>query len=228
VTTTTSTPVEPRYAPSSSAIYGVVMALFVGFLLISNVAATKAIALFDGLPVIDTLPTDGGAILFPLTYVLGDVLAEVYGFRRTRIAIWVGFALAALASLTFWAVSNLPPAPGYPNNEAFTAILGFFPQIVLASLLGYLGGQFTNALVLGWMKQRGEGGLWRRLLGSTLVGELVDTTIFGVVAFSGFFTTKYLIIFIIAGYLWKVGVEAVCLPITYRVIAIIKRREGLI
>jgi len=209
--------------------YELVVAAFCGLLLISNIGATKAIA-FDlpvTLPVIGPrLITDGGALLFPLTYVLGDVLAEVYGFRRARRAIWMGFALAALASLTFWLVSISPPAPDWPNQEAWAAVLGFVPRIVVASLAGYLVGQFLNAYVLVRLKRRMPGsGLWARLLGSTVVGELADTVIFCTIAFAGILSGPNLLSYIVLGYVYKVAVEVVLLPVTYAVIGAVRRRE---
>jgi queuosine precursor transporter len=214
---------------SPSGIYAVVMALFCGLLLISNVAATKLITVVDGLPAWlgGGIFTDGGALLFPLTYILGDVLAEVYGLRQARRAIWVGFALAALAALTFLAVGAAPPGPGYENQDAFVAVLGFVPRIVLASLVGYLAGQFLNAYVLVRLKDRfAERGLVGRLVGSTVVGELADTVLFCLIAFAGVFPTwGSLLGYTVAGYLYKVAVEVVFLPLTLAVIRAIKKRE---
>jgi uncharacterized integral membrane protein (TIGR00697 family) len=217
------------YARGGQGNYDLVVAAFCGLLLISNVGATKAIAF--GLPV--SLPvlgeqviTDGGAFLFPLTYVLGDVLAEVYGLRRARRAIGMGFVLAALAAVTFLVVGSTPPAPGWPNQEAWQAVLGFFPRIVVASLAGYLAGQFLNAYVLVRLKERTRGrSLWARLLGSTVVGELADTVLFCVIAFGGILSTRDLIGYTVVGYLYKVLVEVVCLPVTYAAIAVVKRHE---
>ncbi len=206
-----------------------VVAVFCGLLLISNIAATKTITVIDGLPASlgGGIFTDGGALLFPLTYLIGDVLAEVYGLRQARRAIWVGFALAVLASFTFLAVGSAPPGPGYENQDAFIAVLGFFPRIVLASLAGYLAGQFLNAYVLVKIKQRtNERGLWARLVGSTMVGELADTTLFCLIAFVGVFPTwASLVSFTITGYIYKVMVEVILLPLTYTVIRIIKQHE---
>jgi uncharacterized integral membrane protein (TIGR00697 family) len=215
------------YAQHPSGTYAVVVALFCGLLLISNVAATKPIAVIEsGVPLLGGIFTDGGALLFPLTYVLGDVLAEVYGLRQARRAIVLGFVLSAVASIMFLLVGAAPPAPGYENNEAFRAVLGFVPQIVLASLCGYLAGQFLNAYILVKIKERyGERRLWVRLVSSTVVGELVDTVLFGVIAFAAIFTTGQLVSFIVVGWLWKVGVEALFLPVTYAVIKAVKRRE---
>ncbi len=210
--------------------YDLVVALFVALLLISNVAATKLIAFGPtwspfGLPVLPII-TDGGALLFPLTYVLGDVLAEVFGMRGARRAILLGFGVSLLASLTFLAVGAAPAAPGYENQEAFVAVLGFVPRIVVASLAGYLVGQFLNAWVLVKLKQWREGkGMWKRLLGSTVVGEAADTTIFCLIAFGGQIDGGTMLNYIVVGYLFKVSVEAVLLPVTYRVISLVRSRE---
>ena len=219
----------PQYATGPRGNYDLVVAAFCGLLLISNIGATKAIAF--GIPV--TLPlfgshiiTDGGAFLFPLTYVLGDVLAEVYGMRRARRAIIMGFVLAALASVTFLIVSITPPAPGWLNQEAWKSVLGFVPRIVFASLCGYLAGQFLNAYVLVKIKQyTKEKGLWARCVGSTVVGEFADTALFCSIAFAGILSTHDLIGYTIVGYVYKCTVEIVCLPITYAVIRSIKRHE---
>jgi hypothetical protein len=210
--------------------YDLVVALFVALLLISNVAATKLIAFGPewspfGLPVLPVI-TDGGALLFPLTYVLGDVLAEVFGMRGARRAILLGFGISLLASFTFLAVGAAPAAPGYENQEAFVAVLGFVPRIVVASLAGYLVGQFLNAWVLVKLKQWWEGkGMWKRLLGSTVVGEAADTTIFCLIAFGGQIDGGKMLNYIVVGYLFKVSVEAVLLPVTYWVISLVRSRE---
>jgi queuosine precursor transporter len=222
-------PATASYASAPSGTYAVIVAVFCGLLLISNIAATKTITVVDGLPdfVGGGIFTDGGAFLFPLTYIVGDVLAEVYGFRKAKRAIWVGFALGALASLTFLAVGAAPPGPGYENQEAFVAVLGFVPRIVLASLCGYLAGQILNAYVVVKIKERTkERHLWARLIGSTVVGEFADTMLFCFIAFVGVFPSwGSLISYAIAGYVYKVLVEVILLPATYAVIRTIKKRE---
>lgn len=221
---------QPRFAERPRGVYDVVVALFCCLLLISNVAAVKLIQFgpevdLFGFPVLPII-TDGGALLFPLTYVLGDVLAEVYGWRGARRAIAIGFATSVVASLTFLIVGAAPPAADWPNQEAFVAVLGFVPRIVVASLLGYAVGQLLNAWVLVRLKRRTkEGSLWARLLGSTLVGEAADTTIFCVVAFAGIITGGTLLNYVIVGYVYKVAIEALFLPATYQVIRMVKRRE---
>ena len=218
--------------------YDLVLAAFVGMLLISNIGATKLIAFgprldVAGFPLLPII-TDGGAILFPLTYILGDVLAEVYGLRRAHRAIITGFVLAAIMSLTFLAVDAAPPSADWPNQDAWHAVLGFVPRIVVASLLGFLAGQLLNALVLVRIKQRwGAGHLWVRLITSTVVGEFADTLVFCMIAFGplgnvlGGTSVDWptLINYTAVGWLYKTGVEVIFLPVTYRVIAWVKRRE---
>lgn len=210
--------------------FDLVVALFCSLLLISNVSAVKLIAFGPevdvlGFPLLPLI-TDGGALLFPLTYIFGDVLAEVYGFRSARRAIFIGFGVSVLASLTFLLVGIAPPAADWPNQAAFDAILGFVPRIVVASLIGYMAGQLLNALVLIKLKERApDGSLWSRLLGSTLVGEAADTTLFCIVAFGGIVTGGTLVNYILVGYVYKVLVEVLLLPVTYRVIALVKKHE---
>ena len=210
---------DPATAKPRSGNYDLIVVLFCGLLLISNIAATKLIQF-------GPLVTDGGVYLFPLTYIFGDVLSEVYGFRRARRAIFMGFGLSILASLTFFFVQIAPAAEGYENQAAFEAVLGFVPRIVLASLCGFLAGQLLNAYVLIKIKQRTkEKALWVRLIGSTLVGELADTAVFCTIAFYGIITGGEFLNYVITGYIYKVLIEVVFLPITYPVIGLIKRHE---
>lgn len=207
------------YARVQHSLYPVLVVLFVAVLLISNIAAVKLIQF-------GPLIIDGGAFLFPLAYILGDVLSEVYGFKATRRAIWMGFGVSALASLIFFLVQISPAADAWGNQEAFEAIMGFVPRIVLASLTAYLVGQLLNAWVLVKLKSRtNERLLWLRLIGSTLVGELADTIIFCTIAFYGVITGLDFLNYVLVGYVFKVLVEVVVMPITYRVIAAVKRRE---
>ena len=226
--------------PTPRPTYDLVLAAFCALLLISNVSATKLIEFgpsveVGGFPVLPII-TDGGAFLFPLTYVLGDVLAEVYGLAKARRAIWTGFVMAALMSLTFAVVAAAPPASDWPNNDAWNAVLGFVPRIVLASLAGYLAGQFLNAVVLVKIREWfGPGRLWVRLVGSTVVGEFADTLVFCLIAFGplgaflggGSIDLPTLVNYTLVGFVYKVTVEVLLLPVTYRVIAWVKRREGV-
>ena len=180
-------------------------------------------------------------VLFVVALLLGGMLLPLsaqqdvrsYGDTQkiltdARDAL-VGFAMAALASVTFLIVGAAPAGPGYENQEAFQAVLGFVPRIVFASLVGYVVGQLLNAYVLVWLKRRGEGRLWARLIGSTVVGEFADTALFAFIAFAGIFPSwGSLLSFTVVGYLYKVAVEVICLPFTYRVIGWIKRREALV
>lgn len=199
--------------------YDIVLALFAGVLLISNLSATK---LIEFGPVI----TDGGAILFPLAYIFGDILTEVYGYKYARRAIWTGFAVMLLAVASFTIVQHLPAATDWPNQEAYESILGFFPRIVLASLIAYLFGEFINSFVLAKMKLKTKGKyLGMRLIASTVVGQFFDTIVFALIAFGGILTGWDMYKFILIGWGFKVGVEIVCLPITYTVVNKLKKIE---
>jgi uncharacterized integral membrane protein (TIGR00697 family) len=208
-----------HFAIAGSGLYPVIAALFVGLLLISNIGATKLISF-------GPLITDGGAFLFPLTYIIGDILSEVYGFRAARRVILLGFAMSVLAALTFFVVQISPPAEGYENQAAFEAVLGFVPRIVLASICGYLVGQLLNSFVLVKIKERTkERKLWLRLIGSTVVGEFADTFVFCTIAFYGVITGAEFWNYVLVGYLYKTLLEVVLLPITYPTIRWVKRRE---
>lgn len=207
------------FAQVQRSMYPVLVALFVAVLLISNIAAVKLIQ-------IGPLILDGGAFLFPLAYILGDVLSEVYGLKATRKAIWLGFLAAATAALVFWLVQLTPAPDAWGNQDAYEAILGFVPRIVLASLVAYVVGQMLNAWVLVKIKERtNERSLWFRLLGSTLVAQLADTVIFCTIAFYGVISGLDFLNYVIVGYVFKVLVEILVLPITYRVVSAVKRRE---
>lgn len=201
--------------------YALISAAFVGILLISNVVAVKPIA-FGAIPIGDvSLPLvfDGGVFLFPLAYILGDVLAEVYGLKASRRAILTAFALALIASLTILAVQISPPAAGWENQEAFAAVLGFVPRIVAASLVAFLAGQLANAWVLDRMRRKTDGRFLRaRLIGSTVVGQLIDTLLFCTIAFAGIITGIDFVMYVVLGYVVKVLAEVVLLPLTTRAI----------
>ena len=214
-----ATRTQVHFATVTRSPYPTLVAVFVGLLILSNIGAVKLIA-------VGPFITDGGAFLFPLVYVLGDVITEVYGFRPARRAILIGFAMSALAALTFLLIQISPPAEAWPNQAAFEAVLGFVPRIVLASMVGFLVGQLLNAYVLVWIKERtDEGRLWARLLGSTAVGELADTVVFCTIAFYGVITGAEFLNYVIVGFLYKTAVEIILLPVTYRVIAAVKARE---
>lgn len=199
--------------------YAIIVATFIGLLLISNIVAVKLIAA-------GPLIVDGGVFLFPLVYIVGDVLAEVYGWRASRWAIYAAFVLSALASLTIWVVQLSPAAPGWENQESFEAVLGFVPRIVFASLVAFLVGQLINAWVLVRLRARTSGRFLRtRLIGSTLIGQLVDTVVFCTIAFFGEITGWDFIGYVALGYAIKCLAEVVLLPVTTRVIARVRQAE---
>lgn len=214
-----STPHTAHFAATTRSLYPVIVGVFVGLLLISNIGAVK---LIEFGPII----TDGGAFLFPLVYIAGDILSEVYGFKAARKAILIGFAMSILAALTFWLVQISPPAEAWGNQEAFESVLGFVPRIVLASVAGYLVGQLLNAWVLVKIKERTqEKALWLRLLGSTAVGEFADTIVFCTIAFYGVITGEEFLVYVAFGFAYKTLVEVVLLPVSYAVIGWVKGRE---
>lgn len=218
-------PVGAAFAAAGSRYYPTIAALFVALLLISNIAATKGLQFG---PII----TDGGAFLFPLTYILGDVLAEVYGLRAANKVIITGFVMTLVAAATFQLVAISPPIADdewtAEFDEAFGLVLGVVPQILLASVCGYLFGQLLNAFVLVKIKQRfGEKHLWVRLIGSTVVGEFADTVIFCSIAAAaiGITTWAQFANYVIVGYVYKTLLEVLLLPVTYPVIRAVKNRE---
>ncbi len=196
-----------------------ITALFVAVLLISNVTSTKIL-------VLGPLTFDGGTILFPLSYIFGDILTEVYGYSRSRKVIWLGFFSALLMSITFIVVGALPPAADWPNQEAYDKILGLTPRIVVASLIAYFAGEFSNSFTLAKMKILTHGRwLWMRTLGSTLIGQVVDTTLFILIAFTGTVSNDLLLTLIVSNYLFKCAVETLFTPVTYWITSWLKQQE---
>jgi uncharacterized integral membrane protein (TIGR00697 family) len=210
------------------------MAYFVAVLIVSNIASSAKIvdlgfSLF-GVP----MAFDGGTLLFPLSYIFGDVLTEVYGFRASRRVIWTGFIALALSSAVFFLLRILPADAsweGYAGTAAYDAILGGMSSggIVLASLAGYWSGEFSNSAVLSKMKVAMQGRmLWARTIGSTLVGELVDTLVFVAVASAlGVFGWELFLTLVLTNYLFKCGVEVLMTPATYAAVRKLKAAEGL-
>lgn len=229
----TSPKPDVRFASRGSSHFDVLLALFCVVLVVSNIAATKGIEFGSGSFSLGSLQlwpivTDGGAFLFPLAYIVGDVISEVYGFRAARRAILTGFAAALLAAGTFWLVVQAPAASFYENQAAFESVAGPVAQIVLASVVGYVVGQLLNSWVLVRMKRRTrERGLVGRLVASTGVGELADTFLFCAIAASaigissmGVFWNYFLV-----GVIYKIAVEVLVMPLTVAVIGWLKRRE---
>lgn len=201
--------------------FTIISSIFVALLMISETVATK---LFQLGPFIFT----GGIIVFPITYIFGDILTEVYGYKKSRKIIWTGFFAITLMSLIYWLVGILPPAQSWQNQQAYDSILGFVPRIVMASIIAYFTGEFANSYVLAKMKILTRGKyLWTRTIGSTIVGEGVDTILFVLIGFYGLVPTTILITAIISGYLFKVLYEIIATPITYKIVKFLKRVEGI-
>ncbi|NJR48732.1 MAG: queuosine precursor transporter [Leptolyngbyaceae cyanobacterium CSU_1_3] len=196
-----------------------ITALFVAVLLISNIASTKIVdfGLFT---------FDGGTLLFPLSYIFGDVLTEVYGYQRSRKVIWLGFFSALLMSFTLTIVGALPPAADWSHQAAYEQILGLTPRIVAASLIAYFAGAFSNSWILAKLKvfTRGKW-LWSRTIVSTLVGQILDTGIFILISFTGVVPNSLLLTLIISNYVFKCGVEILFTPVTYRLTNWLKQQE---
>jgi uncharacterized integral membrane protein (TIGR00697 family) len=197
----------------------VITALFVTVLLISNVASTKIVDF-------GFFTFDGGTLLFPLSYIFGDILTEVYGYGRSRKVIWTGFIAALMMSLTFMVVGALPAASDWPYQEAYDQILGLTPRIVGASLIAYFAGEFSNSFILAKLKIFTHGRwLWTRTISSTLVGQVLDTAIFILIAFTGVVPSSLLLTLIVSNYLFKCGVEILFTPITYWLTGWLKQQE---
>jgi hypothetical protein len=196
------------------------MAAFVTVLLCSNLIGAAKVARLWG------LDFGAGVLFFPISYIFGDVLTEVYGYARTRRVVWAGFGALFFASFMSWAVLAFPPAPGWPYQAALVTVFSQTPRIVLASLVAYWAGEFCNSYVMARMKV-GSGGrrLWTRTIGSTAVGQAVDSAIFYPVAFLGVWETPLVVNVMLANYALKVGWEAAITPVTYRVVGFLKRAE---
>jgi uncharacterized integral membrane protein (TIGR00697 family) len=197
-----------------------IVALFVTTLVVSNVISVK---LFE----VGGLVLPAGVVIFPLSYIVGDVLTEVYGYARARRVIWLGFACNLLAVVAIWLAIALPPAGFWaPNQAAYETVLGFTPRLLVASFAAYLVGEFANAAVLARMKVATHGRfLWTRTIGSTLVGEGLDSAVFITLAFAGVMPPAALLPTIATQWLAKTGYEVLATPLTYAVVNWLKRVE---
>jgi uncharacterized integral membrane protein (TIGR00697 family) len=204
-----------------------IMAAFVTVLLLSNVIGAGKVAEID-LPLIGATPFGAGILFFPISYVIGDVLTEVYGYSRARRCIWAGFAALLFMAFMALVVVALPPAPGWAGQAAYEQVFGQVPRIVLASIVAFWAGEFVNSYVLAKMKiwTRGRH-LWSRTIGSTLAGQGIDSLIFYPLAFYGVWDNRTLLIVLATQWALKVGWEAVLTPVTYGVVGWLKRREGV-
>ena len=214
----------------------VIMAFFVSVLIVSNIASSaKIVDIGFTLPLFNIpLAFDGGTLLFPLSYVFGDILTEVYGFRSSRRVIWTGFAALALSALVFFLLGILPADAvweSYAGSAAYNAILGGMGSggIVLASLLGYWAGEFSNSVILSRIKVLMKGRLlWVRTIGSTLVGELLDSLIFVLTAsLAGVFGWELFWSLVLTNYFLKCGIEILMTPFTYGAVRLLKKGEGV-
>jgi len=213
--------------------FDLIMAVFVTVLVVSNIASSAKIVDWGFKLLGVQMAFDAGTILFPISYIFGDILTEVYGYKQSRRVIWTGFACLALSAFIFWLIRQMPGEAtwqGYAGDAAYDAILGGMSTggIVLASLAGFWSGEFTNSFVLAKMKILTEGRwLWSRTIGSTLVGELVDTIMFVVVASSfGVFPWSLFLTLTVSNYFFKCAVEALMTPVTYGIVNALKRAEG--
>ncbi|HYJ84372.1 MAG TPA: queuosine precursor transporter [Allosphingosinicella sp.] len=209
--------------------YDLVMAAFVAILLLSNVLGAGKRAEID-LPWIGLWPFGAGILFFPLSYVIGDVLTEVYGYARARRCIWAGFVATLFMALMSWVVVALPPASNWPGQAAYESVFGQVPRIVLASVTAFWAGEFANSYVLARMKLLTKGRhLWSRTIGSTIVGQGIDSAIFYPLAFYGAagWPAEEIAKVMASQFALKVAWEAALTPATYAVVGFLKRREGV-
>lgn len=198
----------------------IITATFAVILILSNIASAKILSL-------GWFSFDGGTIIFPLSYIFADILTEVYGYARARRVIWIGFALNLLMVLVFYAVGKLPPAMDWPFQESFMNILGIVPRIVVGSLAAYLIGEFMNSFFLAKLKVKTQGKyFWLRAIGSTMIGQLFDTTIFLLIAFARVLPWDLLLVVWVSNYVFKILTEIILLPATYRVTGYLKKKEN--
>ena len=199
----------------------VVAGVFITCLIIANIIAVKLIS-------IGGLILPAAIIIFPVSYIFGDILTEVYGYRWARRVIWLGFFCNLLAVLAIWLGGLLPSAPVWGSQQAYETILGYAPRLLIASFIAYLVGEFANSFILAKMKIRTKGRwLWTRTIGSTIVGQGLDSTVFIIVAFAGTQPWGILGTIILTHWLVKTGYEALATPFTYAVVNYLKKKEGI-
>ncbi|MBK7283602.1 MAG: queuosine precursor transporter [Sphingomonadales bacterium] len=202
--------------------FDVVMAAFVAILLLSNLIGAAKLATLGG------FTFGAGILFFPIGYVIGDVLTEVYGYAHARRCIWVGFSALLFMAFMSWVVVSLPPAAGWSGQEAYESVFGQVPRIVLASIVAFWAGEFVNSFVLARMKIMTHGKyLWTRTIGSTVFGQAVDSVIFYPLAFLGVWSTSQVLTVMLTNWALKVSWEAVLTPVTYAVVGWLKRHEGV-
>lgn len=202
-------------------VYELLAGLFVMTLIVSNIASTKIVA-------VGPLVFDAGTILFPLAYIVGDIVTEVYGYRKMRSLLYVGITTLLLTMLTFWVVQLLPAASDWHNQAAYDATLGVVWRIAFASMVAIFVGELINAYILASMKIHTKGAkLWQRLIGSSAVGSLIDTAVFSIMAFAGTMSNDAMIHLIATVFAIKVATEVIISPVTVKLIERIKRHERI-
>lgn len=218
------TPSAGQPSPSGvkcSQYFVLVVAVFITCLITANITAVKLVE-------VSGLVVPAAIIIFPISYVIGDVLTEVYGYRRTRLVIWLGFLCNLITVGAIWLGQVLPAASFWDGQAAYEWILGYTPRLLAASFLAYLVGEFANAFVLAKMKIATRGRwLWTRTIGSTLVGQGLDSLVFITLAFVGTIPRTRLLSAIVTQWLAKTAYEAAVTPLTYAVVNFLKRREGM-
>jgi queuosine precursor transporter len=204
-----------------SAWFIISVTVFVTCLITANITAVKLVSIFG-------LILPAAIVIFPISYIFGDILTEVYGYRQTRWVIWLGFFCNLITVFAIWLGQLLPPASFWSGQGAYERILGYTPRLLLASFLAYLVGEFSNAFIMAKMKIATRGRwLWTRTIGSTLVGEGLDSLVFMTIAFVGEIPATGLVSAIVTQWLAKSVYEAAVTPLTYGVVTFLKKREGL-
>ena len=197
----------------------IIAAIFITCLITANIIAVKPISL-GGLP--------AAIVIFPLSYIFGDILTEVYGYRQARRVIWLGFLCNLIAVIAIWIGQLLPPASVWGGQEAYESILGYTPRILGASFLAYVIGEFSNSFILAKMKIKTKGRwLWTRTIGSTIIGQGLDAAIFISIVYVGRFNLSFIAMAILTHWLVKTGYETVATPFTYAVVNFLKRKEAI-
>jgi len=215
------TPYSKSSDSQPSPWFAIVVAVFVTALITANIIAVKLVSFGD-------IVLPAAVIIFPVSYIVGDVLTEVYGYRQARRVIWLGFLCNLFAVMAIWAAGRLPAAAFWDGQPAFERILGLTPRILAASFLAYLVGEFANAIVMAKMKvATGGRWLWTRTIGSTVIGQGLDSAVFITVAFAGAVDWRALAGMVVVQWLVKTAYEAAATPLTYLVVGFLKRREGL-
>jgi len=204
-----------------SAWFVIVVALFITSLITANIIAVKLVGVW-------VLVFPAAVIIFPVSYIFGDILTEVYGYARARRVIWLGFLCNLIAVIAIWIGLLLPPASFWPGQDAYEIILGFAPRLLLASFLAYLVGEFANSFVLAKMKIATEGRyLWTRTIGSTIIGQGLDSLVFISVAFWGTIPPSGILTAVLTQWIIKTVYETLATPLTYWVVNFLKRAEGI-